>query len=114
MRELVWIGGSRADLSAFPDDVKQSLGFALFEVQKGQTPGIAKPLTQFGVGVFELRDDFDTDTYRAIYVVKLARAIYVLHAFKKKSKSGRAMPREVIAMIERRLKRAKEIEKESL
>ena len=114
MRDIVWVGKSRTDLSEFPEAVKRCLGFALYEIQKGQTPDIAKPLSQFGGGVFELRDDFDTDTYRAVYAVKLARAVYVLHAFKKKSKSGRAMPREDIALIESRLKRARQIDKESL
>ena len=110
MRDLTWMGSSLEDLSAFPVEVKRAFGFALREVQKGITPGMARPLKRFGSGVFELRDPFAGDAFRAIYAVKLEKAVYVLHAFKKKSKSGIAMPREDIATIERRLKRAQEID----
>jgi len=111
MRDLVWIGSSLDDVSAFPPDVKRAFGFGLREVQKGVTPSMAKPLTQFGSGVFELREAFAGDAFRTVYAVKLERAVYVLHAFKKKSKSGIAMPREDIAVIEMRLKRAQEIDR---
>ena len=106
MRDLMWIGNSLEDLAAFPAEVKLAFGFQLREVQKGVTPGAAKPLKQFGSGVFELRDAF-----RAVYAVKLGKAVYVLHAFKKKSKSGIAMPHKDIALIEQRLKRAREIDR---
>ena len=111
MRDLTWISGSLDDLSAFPAEVKRVFGFALREVQKGVTPKTAKPLKQFGSGVFELREPFAGDAFRTVYAVKLQRAVYVLHAFKKKSKSGIAMPREDIALIEQRLKRAQEIDR---
>ncbi len=111
MHDLTWMGSSLEDLSAFPADVKRAFGFQLREVQKGVTPGVAKPLKQFGSGVFELRESFAGDAFRAVYAVKLEKAVYVLHAFKKKSKSGIAMPREDIAVIEQRLKRAREIDR---
>lgn len=110
MRCLVWMGGSLDDMPAFPAGVKQAFGFALREAQKGVTPKIAKPLKQSGAGLYELRLPFAGDAYRAVYAVKLEKAVYVLHAFKKKSKSGIAMPREDIQLIERRLKRAREID----
>ena len=111
MRDLTWMGSSLEDLSAFPADVKRAFGFALREAQKGVTPKQARPLKQFGTGVFELREPFEGDAFRAVYAVKLERAVYVLHAFKKKSKSGIAMPREDIALIEQRFKRAQGIDR---
>ena|SRR5258708_25908264 len=110
MRELRWIGSSLDDLSAFPPDIRRAFGFALREVQKGSTPPGAVPLTQFGSGVFELKEQLAGNAYRSVYVVRLRSAIYVLHAFQKKSKSGRAMPREDIAVIDQRLKRARQID----
>lgn len=81
-------------------------------MQKSETPPSAAPLTQFGAGVYELKESYDGDAYRGVYVVKRKSAVFVLHAFKKKSKSGKAMPREDIALIEQRLKRAREIDAE--
>lgn len=107
VREVRWLGSSKEDLSAFPRKV---FGRALFDVQNGETPEIAKALPQFGSGVFELRDAFGGNAYRSIYIVKLAKAIYVLHAFMKKSKSGRGIPREDIRIIELRLKHARLLE----
>ena len=69
-----------------------------------------KPVTQFGPGVCELRDGFDGDAYRVVYVVNLRKALYVLHAFKKKSKSGISLPRPDKTLIETRLKRARELD----
>jgi len=112
MRTLRWLGSSLDDLSACPPDVKRAFGYALREVQKGETPPGAVPLTQFGSGVFELKESYDGDAFRSVYVVKLKSAVFVLHVFKKKSKSGKAMPREDIAVIEHRLKRAQELDAE--
>jgi phage-related protein len=112
VRDIRWLGSSKEDLSSFPREVKRVFGKALFDVQNGETPEIAKALAQFGSGVFELRDAFDGNAYRSIYVVKLAGAIYVLHAFMKKSKSGRGMPREDIRTIALRLKQARQLEED--
>ena len=103
------MGSSLDDLSAFPADIKRAFGFALREVQKGATPSGAASLAQFGSGVFELRERLAGDAYRSVHVVSLRSAVYILHAFKKKSKSGKAMPREDIATIAQRLKRARAI-----
>ena len=82
---------------------------ALWEAQLGRKAGWAKPLKGFGgASVLEVVDDFDGDTFRAVYTVRFARVIYVLHAFQKKSKSGMATPHHEIQLIEQRLKRAKE------
>ncbi len=104
-KELVWIGSSLKDLREFPDDVKDVAGFALGCVQEGSTPPEAKPLNQGklkGKGIFEIVDDYDGDTYRAVYTVKLKERIYVLHAFQKKSKKGKETPKADIDLIKSR------------
>jgi phage-related protein len=103
-----WIGSSRDDLRVFPEPVKRRVGGALWEAQIGSKAPYAKPLKGFGgASVLEVVDDFDGNTYRAVYTVKFAKAIYVLHVFQKKSKRGIATPQSEIALIEQRLKRAK-------
>jgi len=104
-----WIGSSRDDVREFPEPVRLRIGGALLEAQLGRKAGWAKPLKGFGgAGVLEVVDDFDGDTFRAVYTVRFAGAVYVLHAFQKKSNSGIATPRHEIALIEQRLRRAKE------
>jgi phage-related protein len=104
-----WVGSSKEDLSGFPDDVKRRVGLALFEAQMGRKTLYAKPLKGFGgAGVLEVVDDFDGDTFRAVYTVRFREAVYVLHAFQKKSRRGIATPREEIELIGRRLRRAAE------
>jgi phage-related protein len=102
-----WIASSRDDLRAFPHDVRLRVGGALWEAQLGRKSGWAKPLKGFGgAGVLEVVDDFDGDTFRAVYTVRFAGVVYVLHAFQKKSRSGIATPRHEIELIGKRLKRA--------
>lgn len=103
------MGSSREDLRAFPENVQWKLGGALWDAQNGRKATFAKPLKGFGgASVLEIVDDFDGDTYRAVYTVRFAGAVYVLHAFQKKSKHGIATPRSELILIEHRLKRAKE------
>jgi phage-related protein len=81
----------------------------LYRSQLGKKHPDAKPLKGFkGAGVLEIVQDFDGDTYRAIYTVKFEGIVYVLHAFQKKSKHGISTPKQDIYLIEMRLKRAKE------
>ncbi len=104
-----WIGSSKQDVRAFPEPVRLRIGGALWEAQTGGKAPWAKPLHGFGgAGVLEIVDDDDGDTYRAVYTVRFHSAVYVLHAFQKKSKSGIATPRHEIAVIEQRLKRAQQ------
>ena len=106
-KQLDWIGDSLERLREFPEEVKDDIGFALREVQQGKKPVSAKPLRGFkGAGVLELIEDFRTDTYRAVYTVKFAEVVYILHCFQKKSKKGSETPRQDIELIERRLKAA--------
>ncbi len=107
---VVWIGSTKRDLSAFPDDVKDVMGFALFVAQHGEKHPDAKPLRGFGgAGVFEIVEDHRGDTYRAVYTVRLAGRIYALHAFQKKSKAGIKTLKADLEMIKTRLRRAEEL-----
>ncbi|MEG3976780.1 type II toxin-antitoxin system RelE/ParE family toxin [Microcoleus sp. herbarium8] len=109
LKPVEWIGSSRDDLREFPEDVQQIMGFALYRAQLGKKHPDAKPLKGFkGAGVLEIVENFDGDTYRAVYTVKFEGIVYVLHAFQKKSKQGIATPKQDIDLIESRLKRAKE------
>lgn len=107
-----FVGSAEEDLAAFPDNVKSVLGFAIYQAQMGLMHQRAKPLRghkEFkGASVLELVDDYDGDTYRAVYTVRFAGVIYVLHAFQKKSKSGAKTPKSEIDVIKARLARAKE------
>lgn len=104
-----WVGSSKEDLRDFPEEVRGRVGGALWDAQLGLKAPYAKPLRGFGgAGVLEIVDDFDGDTYRAVYTVRFAGAVYVLHAFKKKSRRGIATPKTELDLIERRFKRAKE------
>ncbi len=106
LRPLLWVASSKKDYRGFPARVQENLGFELFLAQTGQHPPSAKPLKGLGGGVVELVENFDGDTYRAIYTVRFAEAVYVLHAFKKKSKRGIATPKGDIDLVKRRLKDA--------
>lgn len=108
VRPLLWIASSRRDFGAFPDAVQDQFGFELFLAQTGQHPPSAKPLKGFGSGTIELVDDFFGDTYRAVYTVRFKEAVYVLHAFKKKSKRGSKTPQPDLDLVRRRLKTAAE------
>ena len=109
-KALVWIASSRRDMRAMPGEVRRSFGVALYAVQTGLTPPIAKVLKGFGgAGVLELIEDDAGGTFRAAYTVRYATAVYVLHVFQKKSRRGIATPQRDIELIGERLKRAAEI-----
>jgi phage-related protein len=95
------------DLRAFPTEVQRDVGYAIYAAQKGERDPSAKPMKGFGgASVLEIVAPFDGDTFRAIYTVRLKDVIYVLHAFQKKSKTGRETPKREIEMIRRRLANA--------
>lgn len=108
VRPLVWVGSSKNDLKEFPDDVQDHVGFALYQAQVGAKHRDAKPLANLGSGVLEVVSNFDTNTYRAVYTVRFRDAVYVLHAFQKKSKRGIATPKAEIDLGRRRLKAAEQ------
>jgi phage-related protein len=108
-KPIEWIGSSLKDLRAFPEEVKDAVGVALDVAQQGEKHEAAKPLQGFGgAGVLEIIDDFDGDTYRAVYTVKFKGVVYALHAFQKKSKKGISTPKEEIDLVKKRLKAAEE------
>lgn len=109
LKPAIFVGSSRKDLQAFPAAVRGEIGQALFEAQLGD-PHSAKPLKGFS-GVLEIRDNFDGDTYRAVYTVRFEGVLYVLHAFQKKSTSGIATPQRHIELVRQRLKDAENIHK---
>jgi len=92
--------------------MKASFGVKLYELQQGETPLDMKPLPQFGTGVYELRESFERNAYRLMYVVNLRKALYVLHACMKKSKSGIGLPKPDAELIEVRLRRARALDAE--
>jgi phage-related protein len=105
-RPLIWRGASKADFMAFPRTVQREMGYALFLAQMGERHStMTKTLSGFGgAAVIEVRESYDGDAYRAVYTVRYAHAVYVLHAFQKKSKKGIATPKAETDLIERRLK----------
>jgi phage-related protein len=107
VKPIVWIGSSKEDLRELPEAVRDMFGYALFLAQTGKRHPDAKPLKGFGgASVLEVVEDYRGDTYRAVYTVKFAEAVYVLHVFQKKSKHGIATPKQEIDLINDRLKRA--------
>jgi phage-related protein len=110
VKPVIWVGSSRKDLRQFPAPVQDHMGYALFVAQQGGKHADTKPLTGFGgSAVVEVIKDYRTDTFRAVYTVRFAGAIYVLHAFQKKSKTGRKTPKNEIELIKKRLREAERI-----
>lgn len=105
-KPLVWRGTSKSDFMRFPAVAQREMGYALFLGQMGERhPTMAKTLKGFGGGaVVEARETHDGNTYRAVYTVRYAEAIFVLHAFQKKSKKGVATPKVDMELIRKRLK----------
>ncbi len=111
-RPLFWIRSSLKDLEAFPAEVQEHIGYALSAAQFGGKHSSAKPWKGDGPGVLEVVEDFRGDTYRAVYTVRFAEVVYVLHAFQKKSTKSIATSQADIELIHRRLKDAIEDHKE--
>jgi phage-related protein len=107
-KPLDWVGSAKKDFSAFPVPVQREIGNALGLAQFGGKHPNAKPWKGEGPGVFEVVDDFDGNTYRAVYTVRFQQVVYVLHAFQKKSPRGRKTARTDIELIARRLRVARQ------
>ena len=107
LKPLHWLGSSKKDLLAMPSDVVDVFGFALHLAQSGKRHDQAKPLKGFGgASVLEVVEDHLGDTYRAVYTVKIAERVYVLHCFQKKSTKGIEIPKQDMELIRERLKAA--------
>ena len=112
-KPLAWIGSSKKDLMALPLDVRKFFGHALDFAQRGDKHDAAKVLKGFGsAGVLELVESDQGGTYRAVYTVKFAEAVFVLHCFNKKSKRGIETPQEDMDIIRARLRIAEALAKE--
>lgn len=108
-KPIKWVSSAKRDLDAMPEDVKDVFGHAIDLAQAGGKHQDAKVMTGFGsAGVLEVVEDHQGDTYRAVYTVKFAGWVYVLHCFQKKSKSGIATPKPDLDLINTRLKAAKQ------
>ena len=107
-KPLHWVGSAKKDLLALPEDVIDDIGYALGAVQLGATPAQAKPWKGEGPGVLELVENHPGDTFRAVYTVRFAKAVYVLHCFQKKSPSGIKTAQSDINLIHERLKLAQQ------
>lgn len=108
-KQIVWVASTKKDLKEMPEDIQDEVGYALEQVQRGETPDNAEPLHGNLSGVFEIKaDDDDGATYRTMYTTKIGDVVYALDAFKKKSKRGIATPKADLERIEQRLKWAKE------
>ena len=112
-RPVRWVASSKRDFREFPDDVQDVMGYALHLAQQGGQHASTKPLKGFGgAGVLEVVENDVGGTYRAVYTVRYEEAVFVLHCFQKKSKSGIATPKEDMDVIKARLKVAEAIAKE--
>ena len=108
-KPLHFIASSRKDIQDLPDSVRGTFGTLLRDVQYGETPRAAVALSGFGgARVLELAEDYQTNTFRAVYTVQFAKAVYVLHVFQKKSKRGISTPRRDVELIRRRYAAASE------
>jgi len=107
-KPLHWVGSSKRDFLAFPGPVQSDMGYALGLAQLGGKHPHAKPWKGEGPGVFEVVESHDGDAYRAIYTVRFEGAVYVLHAFQKKSPSGIRTATNDVELVRERLRRARE------
>ena len=113
LKPLYWVGSSKRDLRSVPDPVEELFGYALYLAQDGKKHEQAKPLKGFGsAGVLEVVEDWDRNTYRAVYTVRFEGLVFALHVFQKKSKRGAATPKADIDLIRERLKVAEQFTKE--
>jgi phage-related protein len=107
-KPLNWVGSSKKDFLSFPEQVKDEMGNALGLAQFGGKHPSVKPWKGHGPGVFEAVEDHSGDTYRAVYTVHFKEAVYMLHAFQKKSPKGVKTALTDIDLIKTRLKSAQQ------
>ncbi len=106
LKPVEWIGSSKEDLKLFSPLVRDRFGFALYQAQSNLKHRHAKPLKGMEPGILEAVSRHEGDTFRSVYTVRFAEAVYVLHAFQKKSKTGIVTPKREIDLVARRLKAA--------
>jgi len=106
VKPLYWVGSSKKDLTSMPDAVQDVFGYALYLAQIGKKHDDAKPWKGLGSGVLEVVEDWEGNTYRAVYTVRFSVAVFVLHVFQKKAKRGIETPKHDVDLIRQRLKAA--------
>ncbi len=107
-KPVFWVGSAKHDLLRFPEAVKDHIGIVLSVAQFGGKHPSAKPWKGEGPGVFEVVSDYRSDTYRAVFTVRFERAVYVLHAFQKKSPTGIRTAKSDVELVAQRLRSARE------
>jgi phage-related protein len=113
VKPLYWVGSSKRELLTLPETVMQAFGYALFLAQTGKKHDQAKPMKGFGsAGTLEITEDWEGNTYRAVYTVRFVKAVFVLHVFQKKSKRGVATPKRELDLIRERWKAAEQMARE--
>jgi phage-related protein len=112
MRPIVWLGNTKKNLMAFPEEVIHRIGYKLQLMQSGLIPTDTKPFKGVGSGVYEIALHYDKEAYRCVQALQLGEKIYILHVFHKKSKEGIATPKQDVDLIRKRYNEAKEIEKD--
>jgi len=112
-RPVVWMGSSRKDLIALPPVVVDTFGYGIYLAQIGKRHENSRVLRGFGdAGVVEIVESLHGSTFRAVYTVRYAAAVFVLHVFQKKAKHGIATPKKDLDLVAQRLSRAAEIARE--
>jgi phage-related protein len=109
LKPITWVASSLSDLKELPMYVQREIGFSLHQIQEGKTPNNVKPLKGLGTRILEIISDFNKNTYRAVYALKIGEDIYVLHVFQKKSKKGDETPKQEIDLIKSRILLAKKM-----
>ena len=110
VRGVTWVGSSRDEVRAFPQDARRAVGLALYQAQVGGKHPLVRPLKGFaGAGVLEVIQECAGGAFRCVYAVRFAEAVYVLHAFHKKSNRGIATPKHDLDMVRSRLTEAEQI-----
>jgi phage-related protein len=114
LKPVIWVGSSRKDMREFPEPVQDHMGYALYVAQRGGKHRDTKALSGFGgAGVMEVVKDFRSNAFHAVYTLRHSGAVYVLHAFQKKSKTGRETPHRDVELIKQRLREAEQIATET-
>ncbi len=108
-RDIEWIATALKDFKKFPESAQRKILVALTDAAQGATADIAKPMKGLGAGVFEVALKYKTDAYRTVYAVQIDKNIWVIHAFKKKSKTGKKTPKQETDLIKKRIKILKEM-----
>lgn len=108
-RKIEWVAAALKDFKKFPESAQRKILVTLTNAAQGATADRAKPMKGLGAGVFEVALKYGTDAYRTVYAVQINEKIWIIHAFKKKSKTGIKTPKQEIDLIKKRIRILKEM-----